>query len=53
MREDTRRVRDNAKELSVHDHIKALNEVEAGQSHLSQMSKGSNITTHQGEKTTT
>ena len=32
---------------------RALNEVEAGQSRLGQMSKGSKITTHRGEKTTT
>ena len=45
-REDTRRVKENAKEPSVCNHIKALNEVEAGQSRLGQMSKGSKITTH-------
>ena len=52
-RENMRRVKENAKELSIRNRIKALNEVEAGQSRLGQMSKGSKITTHQGEKTTT
>ena len=47
VREDVRRVKENAKELSVCNCIKALNnKVEACQSHLSQMSKGSKITTH-------
>ena len=47
VREDVRRVKENAKELSVCNCIKALNnKVEACQSHLSQMSKGSKIPTH-------
>ena len=43
---DVRRVKENAKDPSIRNHIKALNEVEAGQPHLGQMSKGSKITTH-------
>ena len=41
VREDMRRVKENAKESSVCNHIKTLNEVEAGQLCLSQISKGS------------